>query len=140
MTEEETTLSEQWGTVELMGHGQTAGRISRPTEWGGLLRVDVPTGDGGYKTEFYSMNAIYAVKFTSEEIARAFVVPDERIYSFDTPIVTRAEHNAAVSRVERENNQLRFEMGVLERRLTAVHGLPAGEPDVEDVAEDGAPF
>ena len=48
---------EQWATIDLMGHAQTAGRISRPQDWGGLLRVDVPMqGEDGvetYRTEYY---------------------------------------------------------------------------------------
>jgi len=72
-----TEPAEMWATVELMGHGQTAGRISMPTEWGGLLRVDVPIADGSYTTEFYGLRAVYRIKFTSEQIARAYA-PQER--------------------------------------------------------------
>ena len=38
MTEQtliENTQEEMWATVELMGHGQTAGRVTKPSEWGG---------------------------------------------------------------------------------------------------------
>lgn len=60
--------NEMWATVELMGHAQTAGRISKPSEWGGLLRVDVPDGDS-YRTEFYGMAAIYESATGSERRA-----------------------------------------------------------------------
>ena len=64
---------EQWAIVELMGPCQTAGKISWPGDCGGLLRIDVPI-DGTYRTEYYGMAAIYAVKLVSETIAKAYAV------------------------------------------------------------------
>lgn len=133
---ENNELSEMWATVELMGHGQTAGRISRPTEMGGLMRVDVPEGDG-YRTEFYGMSAIYAIKVTSEEIARAFVQPMERIYSYDAPIVTRDEHQAVVMQLERQRHSLEREVVELKNRLVAVRALEAPKPQDD---EEQVPF
>lgn len=115
--------TEMWATVELMGHGQTAGRISRPSDWGGLLRVDVPDGDG-YRTEFYGLAAIYAVKFTSEEIARAYAQRVVEISPYDTPIVTREQHESTVGRLQREVYKLESQNRELERRLTSVNALP----------------
>lgn len=111
--------NQQWAIVEIMGHVQTAGRISRPGDWGVLLRVDVPDGET-FRTEYYGMATIYSVKLVSEEIARAYAnrVPDS--IDYDAPIVTRAQHQAAM---ERASEQLRH-FSILERTLTAVNALP----------------
>jgi hypothetical protein len=123
---------EMWATVELMGHAQTAGRISRPSDWGGLLRVDVPTAENGtYRSEFYGMTAIYAIKLVSEEIARAFVQPTRGVIAYDTPIVTREQHENAVRQLDKQNDQLRTKINELERRLTAVKALPAQADEEE---------
>ena len=122
-----TEVEDIWATVELMGHGQTAGRVSRPSDWGGLLRVDVPTEDG-YRTEFYGMGAIYAVKFVSEEIARAHCAPSRAIIAYDTPIITREQHQSAMREIEDKNFTLRKEVRELERRLTAIKALPEEVP------------
>jgi hypothetical protein len=122
----DTPANEQWATVELMGHAQTAGRISRPSDWGGLLRVDVPTGPNGeYRTEFYGLPAIYSIKLVSEEIARAYAMPHHKSIAYDAPIVTREQHQAAVSKLERDLYRHQEHIRALENRLTAVNALPA---------------
>lgn len=124
---------EMWAIVELMGHGQTAGRVEKPTEWGGgLMRVDVPDEDGGYRTEFYSMSAIYSVKFVSEEIARAFAPRKKDITAYDAPIITREEHHKIVNDYRLQKNTLQSEVEELKRRLIAVKALPAGDPAEKD--------
>ena len=104
-----TEPAEMWATVELMGHGQTAGRISMPTEWGGLLRVDVPNSDGSYTTEFYGLRAVYRIKFTSEQIARAYAPQERDIVAYDAPIVTREQHEATV-RKHRRSEEHTYEL------------------------------
>lgn len=126
---------EMWAVVELMGHAQTAGRISKPGDWGNLLRVDVPTEDG-YNTEFYGISAVYRIKFVSEEIARAYAPKERDVVAYDTPIVTREQHEAAMRRIEADNSQLRREIRELQSRLTAVRALPSGD----DEEQDGVPF
>jgi len=122
--------NEMWATVELMGHAQTSGRISRPSDWGGLLRVDVPLGDG-YRTEYYGLAAIYSVKIVSEDIARAYARPSHDVVAYDTPIITREQHQKAINDLERCLHAARNEAEELRRRLTSVNALPAGksEPD-----------
>lgn len=140
---QDTNQDEMWATVELMGHGQTAGRISMPMEWGGMLRVDVPDDNGGYTTEFYGLRAIYRVKFVSEQIARAYAPKERDIVSYDTPIVTREQHEAKVSRLRDESYDLRRQVQELERRLTTVAAFPAGDGTLENnagVDENGVPF
>lgn len=136
---------ETWATVELMGHAQTAGRITRPSDWGGLLRVDVPV-NGGYRTEFYGMASIYSVKLVSEAIARAFAQPVRGVIAYDTPIVTREQHEAAIRQQKRRNEELREQIRILEWRLVAIGqdqaALPAPAPggpdwsDPEDKEDD----
>lgn len=135
ITVKSTAEIEMWATVELMGHAQTAGRISRPSEWGGLLRVDVPEGDG-YRTEFYGMTAVYSIKFVSEDIARAYASPVRQIVAYDTPIVTREAHHAAVRELEMRNRRLENQVQVLERRLTSVNALPAPHDSDDDDGQD----
>ena len=128
-----TEPAEMWATVELMGHGQTAGRISMPTEWGGLLRVDVPNADGSYTTEFYGLRAVYRIKFTSEQIARAYAPQERDIMAYDAPIVTREQHEAAIRDQRTEINLLRRQVNQLQNRLTAVSSLPETGDDEADI-------
>jgi hypothetical protein len=127
--------NEQWATVDLMGHAQTAGCIAMEN---GLLRVDVPSGDG-FKTEYYGMAAIYSIKIVSEEIARAYSHVSRDVYAYDTPIVTREQHQTAVDRMEQQNTALRQQIDELSRRLTSANALPA--PKNNDYsAEEEFPF
>lgn len=128
-----TNENETWATVELMGHLQTAGRISKPSDWGGLLRVDVPEGDS-YRTEFYGMAAIYSIKLVSEEIARAMTRPTRQVIAYDTPIVTREQHERALDIARERISELDLRNRELERRLTAVNALPG--PTIDDDFDD----
>jgi hypothetical protein len=110
--------NEQWAIVELMGHGQTAG-IIKTSDLGGLLRVDVPIGEG-FRTEYYGAQAIYAIRVVSEEIARAFALPEREICAYDTPIVPRAQYEEALRQARHENEKLIRHVDVLEKRLTTV--------------------
>lgn len=129
----QTEPQEMWATVELMGHAQTAGRISRPSDWGGLLRVDVPIENGAYRTEFYGLPAIYSIKLVSEEIARAYATPSRVAIAYDTPIVTREQYEADTRRMDIENSDLRRKINELERRLTAVKALPGANGDEHEI-------
>ena len=120
-----------WAKVELMGHAQTAGRISRPADWGGLLRVDVPDGDA-YRTEFYGLQAVYSIKLVSEEIARALATPIREELAYDAPIITREKHESKMREAYVQARQLQSRIEILELRLIAVKALPvADEMDEE---------
>jgi len=125
---EETTIPAQWAIVELMGHAQTAGKISFGNH-GGLLRVDVPEGET-YRTEFYGVAAIYAVKMVSEQIARAYTHKDALILEYNAPVITREQHQSVLERAEERMRAYRREIDELQRRLTAVNALPSGEEEV----------
>jgi len=124
---EEQNQNEMWAVVELMGHGRTAG-IIRASDLGGLLRVDVPI-ENGYRTEYYGAAAIYSIKVVSEEIARAYALPDRDIVAFDEPIVPRAQYEEALRLARREQERLQRQLDVLSRRLTAVNALPEGDTE-----------
>ncbi len=118
----ETKNNEMWAIIELMGRAQTAG-IIRASDFGGLIRVDVPMQEG-FRTEFYGSNAIYAIRVVSEEIARAFALPDREICSYDVPIVPRSEFEEALRKARNLNDALSHQVDVLQRRLTQVNSLP----------------
>jgi hypothetical protein len=122
--------NEMWAIVELMGHGRTAG-IIRTSDLGGLLRVDVPIEDR-YRTEYYGEAAIYSIKAVSEEIARAYAMPDRDIVAYDEPIVPRAQFEEALRQARRKNESLVYQLETLQRRLTAVNSLPEGESSQGD--------
>lgn len=121
----------QWATVEIMGHDQTAGRITMENGW---LRVDVPDGDT-FRTEYLGKDAIFRIRITSEEIARAYVpvVIDARPY--DAPIVTREQYEHDMTRARLTVDRLSEQVRQLERRLIAVNALPdrVPEDDNEDI-------
>ena len=123
----EENRNEMWAIVELMGHGRTAGAI-RTSDLGGLLRVDVPV-ENGYRTEYYGEAAIYSVKIVSEEIARAYALPDREIVAYDEPIVPRAQYEEALRIARRQNDSLQHEIETLRFRLTAVNALPSGQEE-----------
>lgn len=126
----EESKKEIWAVVELMGHGRTAG-IIRESDLGGLLRVDVPIEDS-YRTEYYGNAAIYSVKIVSEEIARAYAMPERDIVAYDEPIVPRAQYEEALRHARQRNENLAYQLETLQRRLTAVNALPGGESAREE--------
>jgi len=132
MTDE--NKNEMWAVVELMGHGQTAGLI-RTSDLGGLLRVDVPIEDG-FRTEYYGEAAIYSIKIVSEEIARAYAAPERGIYTYDEPIVPRAQYEEALHKSRERIHSLEMHVDRLSRRLTAVSALPETVPDCEELYPD----
>lgn len=122
------TKTEVWAIVELMGHAQTAG-IIRTSDLGGLVRVDVPMGEG-FRTEYYGSQAIYAIRIVSEEIARAYALPEREICSYNVPIVPRAEFEEALQKARRLNENQAHQIEVLQTRLTTVNSLPEQLPGI----------
>lgn len=129
--------NETWAIIELMGHAQTAG-IIKTSDLGGLLRVDVPMGDEGFRTEYYGEQAIYAIRIVSEEIARAYAIPEREICSYSAPIVPRSQYEEALEKSRRLNDTLTHQIQVLQKRLTQVNSLP--EPQEENVNIDDLEF
>jgi len=127
MTEQSNT--DQWAIVEIMGHIRTAGKISRPGDWGGLLRVDVPL-DGSYRTEYYGMAAIYSVKLVSKEIAMAYANEPSPVISYGAPIVTREQYQELQDKAERQILKLNDVIYKLQHQLSGTN-----VPDDEDEDE-----
>jgi hypothetical protein len=119
----EKNQNEMWAIIELMGHGQTAG-IIRTSDLGGLLRVDVPMGNEGFRTEYYGEQAIYAIRCVSEEIARAYAIPEREILAYNEPIVPRAQYEEALQKARNHNDSLQHQIAALQRRLIQVNSLP----------------
>ena len=119
----------QWAVIDLMGHGQAAGMI-KPSDIGGLLRVDVPIDDG-YRTEYYGPQAIYSIRIVSEEIARAYAIPDRELRAYDAPIVPRRDYEEALQRARDHSRVLENQITVLHDRLTRVNALPESKEIIE---------
>ena len=120
--------TEQWATIEIMGHDQTAGRI---TFENGFLRVDVPKDDT-FRTEYLGLDAIFRVRIVSEEIARAFVPVIIEARPYDAPIITREQHATDMQRARGEINRLHQQVRILEDRLTAINALPEKIREYDD--------
>lgn len=131
MTQQETQ-NDVWAIVELMGHARTAGMLRKSDIGNSLIRVDIPVGDDGYHTRYFGEAAIYSISIVSEEIARAYALPDRDIIAYDEPIVPRAEYEKALHAARQANSQLERQISELQRRLTAVKALPAGAVDDEE--------
>jgi hypothetical protein len=105
-----------WAVIELMGHVTIAGRVTKPGEYGGLWQVDIPI-DGTFRTEFFGSQSVYRIRIVSEEIARAYAVPNHDIIEYNAPIITRAEHENAMQRAREIIKELR-------RKLEEAKALP----------------
>lgn len=86
MTEE--TTFETWALLEIMGRKRLAGKVSEQTIAGhGFIRIEIPTGNDGFTTQFYGPSSIYAITPTSEELGRQFAIRNQPapISRFDLP-------------------------------------------------------
>jgi len=121
----------QWAIAELMGHLTLAGRITKPGEYGGLWQIDIPDKDGeGYHTEFFSSGSVYRIRMVSEDIARAYTVHNQ-VLEYNAPIVTQAEHLAALRRAQEIIEDLRNQLC-----KALLPGMPAPD-EFGDVPVDG---
>jgi len=118
--------NDTWGVVELMGHVTVAGKITKPGEYGGLWQIDIPESET-FRTEFFGSQSVYRVRIVSEEIARAYARSGNDIIAYDAPIITREEHEAAMSQAREIINEL--------RRSLRLKMLPTGD-EREELSED----
>lgn len=66
-----TGEAELWAKVELMGHVTLAGRLSEVERFGTKLgRVDIPTAEGGFITQFFGGSSVYRITPVAEAVAR----------------------------------------------------------------------
>lgn len=83
-------IFEQWAIVELYGHVKLAGRVTEEDVFGRTLgRIDIPTGDGGFVTQYFGGGSIYRLTPCSEEAARQVAS------GVGTPKIYRLELTAA---------------------------------------------
>lgn len=60
-----------WAIVELMGHVRLAGRLSEEEKFGAKMgRLDIPTNDGQFVSQFFGGGSVYRITFVTEEVAR----------------------------------------------------------------------
>jgi hypothetical protein len=107
--------NDTWAIVELMGHVMIAGRVSKPGEFGGLWKIDIPEGDS-FRTEFFGSQSVYRVRIVSEKIARAYARPGDEVIAFDGAIISREDHEMIVNRLQEKVADLAFENQELTRR------------------------
>jgi len=131
---QETKNQDIWAVIELMGHVTLAGRITKPGDFGALWQVDIPEGDT-YRSEFFGNASVYRIRIVSEEIARAYATPRHEVVEYDAPIVTRAEHENAMSKAREEVYLLRNKVEQLSSRLVAVNSLPPRIDELDEEAE-----
>lgn len=103
-----------WAIVDLFGHNRIAGRISEQHIAGvPFVRIDVPENSSiQAHTEDYHPNAIYSIKFVSEEIARGHSegLQERPIQIYELPSQLRALISPSVEdRMEERMDQIERE-------------------------------
>lgn len=69
---------EEWVIIEVFGHRRLAGKATEAAILGGaLLRLDIPTKDGRYITQFIGPSSIFSMTPTSEEVARTVAMHNQ---------------------------------------------------------------
>ncbi len=62
----------QWAILELLGHVKVAGLVTEETHFGTALgRIDIPTADGAFITQYFGGSSVYRLTPTTEAIARS---------------------------------------------------------------------
>jgi hypothetical protein len=127
---ENETKNDVWAVAELMGHLTLAGRLIQEGE---LFRIDIPDVDT-FRTEYFGKSAVYRIRITSEEIARAYALPEHAVVEYNAPIVPRSEYENAMQRTREAMQKMQYENEELKRRLVSVKALP--EPQEQDPEKD----
>jgi hypothetical protein len=100
-----------WVIVELMGKKIVAGQARKDESFGiPLLRVDIPATEGiPAFSSFYGDKAVYGVHPVSEAVARATAqqVRHTPVLVYTPELVTREQHDEAVTRLKAEIERLR---------------------------------
>lgn len=92
------TQFDQWCILELMGHRRLAGKVTDAVIGGGaFLRIDIPSKNGDFTTQYYSPGAVYCITPTTEELARAVAEHNEPapVYRWELPQLKEAEYQPA---------------------------------------------
>jgi len=66
-----TEVFDQWAILELMGHIRVGGRVTEEQRFGGTMgRIDIPTVDNGFITQYFGASAVFRLTPTTEYAAR----------------------------------------------------------------------
>lgn len=79
---------DSWAVVELMGHVRMAGRVTEEERFGAKVgRCDVPNGDDGFTTVFFTGSSIYRLTPCTEDAARAVArrAQPEPVHQWELP-------------------------------------------------------
>ena len=103
----DTIKEGQWAIVELMGHKVVAGYITQAVQFGlPMLRIDVPaTSIWSAFTQDYGAQAIYAITYVSEEVARMTAEANKV-----NPVAVYVPDLSEMKRAQLENERLRQEI------------------------------
>ena len=103
----DTQESGQWAIVEIMGHKVVAGYITQAVQFGlPMLRIDVPaTSIWPAFTRDYGAQAIYAITYVSEEVARMTAEASKV-----NPVAVYVPDLSEMKRAQLENERLRQEI------------------------------
>ncbi len=130
----ETTEQGQWAIVEIMGRKVVAGYVSQSVQFGlPMLRIDVPaTSAFPAFTQEYGAQAIYAITYVSEEVARMTAEANKI-----NPVAVYVPDLAEMQRAKLENERLRQQIRDL-RSLPSPGGDGSEQDDDEDQEYDEA--
>lgn len=133
-TESETPL---WAIVELMGHIRTGGRISKDNQFGSpLMRLDVPTENDLFVTQFVNPSSIYRVTICEEDIARVAARGNraEPINRWELMEALGPEFREALQIVDQRKRQQQLEFEAEEYAYE--HDPEEDEPTTADLSDD----
>ena len=69
---------DSWAVLELMGHVRIAGRVTEEERFGAKVgRIDIPTPDGGFVTQYFTAGSIYRMTACTEDAARAVALKNQ---------------------------------------------------------------
>lgn len=128
-----------WCVADLMGHNRKIGKLTTVNTGVEMLyRIEIPTKDGGFITQFFGKGAIYSIEPMTEEACRIIAertAPPSPINFYDLPQDWRDAIIGLKNKALPENTQ----PGQTQEDLREAELWPGGQdPDVEDnFDEDG---
>ncbi len=88
MEQQQTQGFDSWAIVELMGHVKIAGRVTEEERFGAKMgRIDIPTSDGKFATQYFGGSSVYRMTPTTEDVARAVAKNNQPtpVYRWELP-------------------------------------------------------
>jgi hypothetical protein len=125
----------QWAIVEIMGRKVVAGYITQAVQFGlPMLRIDIPaTSIFPAFTQEYGAQAIYAITYVSEQVARMTAESNKA-----NPVAVYVPDLAVGQAAMRDNDRLRERCNELRSELLRARALPSpGDPSTDPTKLDG---